>query len=355
MGNPYASAIDANTFILDNTDTTGAIYLWEHFGGGTHTTIGYQGGYAVYNLSGGVQAIQYDFVTGGNDPSGGTGTKTPGRYIPVAQGFFVIGSANGTINFNNGQRLFQKEDATSVFVRNSTARSSYNEANDDRLKMRIGFKSANAYTRQLLVTRDSQATSLVDFGFDAKYKDEQSTDMFWMIDEEKFVIQGINTIDTSSILPIGITTSESGVNTLKIDSLLNFPDDLQVYVHDTELGTYHNLRSSDFEIDLPAGEYLNRFRITFTNQALSTEEFENDTNLNVYFANDSESIVINNPNLISIANAEIVNMIGQSVYKYDAIELNDTVELKTKNISTGAYIIKLKTENGIISKKVLVN
>ena len=355
VGNPYASAIDANTFILDNTDTTGAIYLWEHFGGGTHTTIGYQGGYAVYNLSGGVQAIQYDFVTGGNDPSGGTGTKTPGRYIPVAQGFFVIGSANGTINFNNGQRLFQKEDATSVFVRNSTARSSYNEANDDRLKMRIGFKSANAYTRQLLVTRDSQATSLVDFGFDAKYKDEQSTDMFWMIDEEKFVIQGINTIDTSSILPIGITTSESGVNTLKIDSLLNFPDDLQVYVHDTELGTYHNLRSSDFEIDLPAGEYLNRFRITFTNQALSTEEFENDTNLNVYFANDSESIVINNPNLISIANAEIVNMIGQSVYKYDAIELNDTVELKTKNISTGAYIIKLKTENGIISKKVLVN
>ena len=52
--------------------------------------------------------------------TGGTPTKIPGRYIPVAQGFFVTGEATGTIKFNNAQRVFQKEGAsTSVFVRDT--------------------------------------------------------------------------------------------------------------------------------------------------------------------------------------------------------------------------------------------
>ena len=47
-------------------------------------------------------------------------------------------------------------------------------------------------------------------------------------------------------------------------------------------------------------------------------------------------------------------MIGQSIYKYDVIKTNEVIEFETKNISTGSYIIKLNTEIGEISKKVLV-
>ena len=75
----------------------------------------------------------------------------------------------------------------------------------------------------------------------------------------------------------------------------------------------------------------------------------------MYFNNETESITINNPRQINIDSAEMINMIGQSIYKYDTIKLSNLVELKTKDISTGTYIIKLKTKNGIISKKVLVN
>ena len=355
VGNPYASAIDANLFIADNTDTTGAIYLWEHFGGGTHITVGYQGGYAVYNLSGGVQAIQYDFVTGGTDPTGGTGTKTPGRYIPVAQGFFVIGTASGTINFNNSQRIFRKEDASSVFVRNSSSSTTMNRTDevDDRLKIRLSFEATNTYKRQLLVTQDSQATNQIDFGYDAVNKDELSNDMFWMIDNEKFVIQGTNTIDESTILPVGITTTENGINTFKIDALDNVPSDLEIYIHDKTLDTYHNLRNSDYQIDLPSGEYLERFEITFTNQSLSVDDFE-EMNTDVYYSNETNDIVINNPQNIEIDSVEIINMLGQVVIKYDNIDSNSTVKLKTKNLSIGTYIIKLKTEISEISKKVLV-
>ena len=76
----------------------------------------YQGGYALYNYSGGIPTASY----GTNDPDVGTGgipTKLPGQYIPVSQGFFVYSPGGGTINFENDQRVFEKEGATSVFVR----------------------------------------------------------------------------------------------------------------------------------------------------------------------------------------------------------------------------------------------
>ena len=122
VGNPYPSALDANQFILDNGSTiagpgstTGTLYFWEHWGGGSHVLADYQGGYATYSLAGGVPAASM----GTNDPdvaTGGTPTKLPGRYIPVAQGFFVVAETGGTIKFNNGQRVFAPEDGTNSIL-----------------------------------------------------------------------------------------------------------------------------------------------------------------------------------------------------------------------------------------------
>jgi hypothetical protein len=47
-------------------------------------------------------------------------------------------------------------------------------------------------------------------------------------------------------------------------------------------------------------------------------------------------------------------MLGQAVYTYDEVITSNYIELKTKNLSAGTYIINLKTEIGKISKKVLV-
>ncbi|AUC83632.1 MAM protein [Lacinutrix sp. Bg11-31] len=360
VGNPYASAIDADKFILDNTDTTGAIYYWEHFGGGTHNTYGYQGGYAIYNLSGGVPAIKYDYSVSAPDPTGGNGTKTPGRFIPVAQGFFVTGTADGsTINFNNDQRVFQKENTTSVFVKTNNNQSTnyQNQQVDDRLKIRLGFRTSDSFNRQLLVTRDYHATNLIDFGFDAENIDDLSTDMYWIVDTKKFTIQGTNEIEASTILPLGIKTSESGINTFKIDALENVPTDLEIYIYDAATNTSHDIRNNpDFTIDLPAGEYLDRFELRFSNtETLNTEDFETiETGIQFYFANNNESIVINNPMLKNITKVEMFNMLGQSIIMYNDFENQDYIKLSTNNISVGSYILEIKTDEGKLSKKVLI-
>ena len=104
VGNPYASALNANQFIDDNIGvvanqgdivgepvTTGALYFWEHFTtNNSHVLAQYEGGYATYTKVGGVIAVSHQDIS-----SNGTGTIRPGRNVPVGQGFFVKASTSG--------------------------------------------------------------------------------------------------------------------------------------------------------------------------------------------------------------------------------------------------------------------
>ena len=359
VGNPYASALDAHQFILDNAPviestgaTSGTLYFWEHWGGGSHITQNYQGGYATYNLSGAVPTA----TMGTSTLSTGDGpAKLPGRYIPVSQGFFVNGESTGNIVFNNGQRVFEKEGVNSVFMKNGTYTNNNPPGEgDDRMKIRLGFHSAGTMYRQILVTVDENASPMIDYGYDGENIDGQTDDMYWMIDNEKFVIQGIDDIEASSILPLGLHTDANGINTFNIDELTNVPEDLDIYIYDVHTDQYHDIRQEDFSIDLTAGEYLDRFELRFSNNALDVDDFEEDNGIQYYFANNNETIVIENPRLENIESVELYNMLGQSIIKFDAIATQEHIELKTSAISAGNYILDIKTETDKLSKKVLI-
>ena len=363
VGNPYASALDAHQFIIDNAPTiqgtgatTGTLYFWEHWGGGSHILAEYQGGYATYNLSGATPAASL----GTNDPlvaTGGTPTKLPGRYIPVGQGFFVKSEATGTIRFNNAQRVFEKEGgASSIFMKSantSQTTSVYNS--DNRLKIRLGVNTVNGIHRQLLVTQDSHATAGHDWGYDGEITESQMDDMYWMIEGNKFIIQGTDVIDVNTVLPIGIHTDDAGNNTFTIDALENVPDNLDIYILDNATSTYHDIRANDFTINLPAGEYLDRFSMVFsTTSTLGIEDNILAEEINVYYNNSQESIVINNPKLHTITMVKLYNILSQEIFSETDIETSDYTALKTGKLSTGTYIINMKTDSGEISKKVLI-
>merc|ERR1712173_271297 len=94
IGNPYPSAVDANIFIDHNEPyINGAIYYWHHFAGKSHYLAEYIGGYATYTKALGLPAKSIDSRIDNSDPNM-SGGKRPGRFIPVAQGFFVNTSKN---------------------------------------------------------------------------------------------------------------------------------------------------------------------------------------------------------------------------------------------------------------------
>ncbi len=370
IGNPYASAIDAHEFILDNAptidapgNTTGTLYFWEHWGGGSHVLHEYQGGYATYNLAGAVPAVAFGTADPDVDQSNLIGTKLPGRYIPVGQGFFVVGENTGTIRFKNSQRAFMTEATNaSTFMRlgNETTQSS-EDTNDDesdlRIKIRLKFNSASTYSRKILVTVDQNASMEYDWGYDAVLYDNQVDDMYWLIGENKYVIQGINQISPSTVLPLGVNFEEPGTQEISIDKLENLPPDADIFIHDKELSLYHDLREEAYSFETASGVYPDRFDIVFQmEETLSTNEVVlSDEDITIYHDFDTENIVIKNPNNLTIKSVEVFSILGQSVYSSYELTTSSELQIETNGYSTGAYIVKIETETGNFSKKILVN
>jgi hypothetical protein len=351
VGNPYASALNANQFINDNANLTGTLYFWEHFGNNTHVTAQYQGGYGTYNLSGGVAAVS---LLG----NGGTATKIPKQYIPVAQGFFVQAKASGgSFAFNNSQRNYVTETSgNSVFTKsafNNQAVPPNNQVfNDNRPKIRLNYTSPVGVVRGLLVTEDPIAT----FGYEGKYDgailDLQNEDATWQIEDQKCVIQGIPTMNNAVTLPLFVKTSLEGVGTFEITDLENIPQEKEIFLKDNLFNIYHNLRTSNYLTTIYAGEESSRFELVFQDQVLSNSAF--DTNkLSVIFQNQGKKVVIFNPNNQNIDSLVLYNMLGQEVYSVAINSSQSKIELPTSQV-TGTYIVILKSEDQSISKKIII-
>ncbi len=373
IGNPYASAIDADEFILDNISDgagraasniiDGSLYFWEHFASNSHILSEYQGGYGVYNLMGSTAAILSD--TRINHTGGLVSSKgAPQQFIPVAQGFFVTAEDGGTITFKNSQRIFKTEASDpSTFMRaagskkgnvSDSASKNGTTDTDTREKIRLMFDSPKGYHRELLVGVDNHATDALDIGYDAPLIEDNVEDMYWIFDSEKFVIQGVGDFNDSKALPLGLKIDEEGNAIIRIDELLNIPSNRIVYLHDKDLEVYNNLIESDYEIFLPAGEYLDRFEIVFSSKEEIITEENTFTNFDVHYANSINSIIIKNPNTEEIKGIEMQNILGQTIYRNTNIPTENYTEIKTNDLNIGAYIISIKTNNETIIKKVVV-
>ncbi len=351
IGNPYPSAIDAKQFILDNSPLSGdlGLFFWEHYGAGTHSYSEYQGGYAVYNLSGGLPAARY--IPAGSTNEVSVGENTPGPYIPVGQGFFVIGKNNGQIEFNNGQRIFKPESDESVFLKST---DNTIEEVDNRPKIRLGFDSVNGVQREILITQDANATTGIDFGYDAQLYEDQIDDMYWLIADGKHVIQGIDMINADTVLPLGVHTQTDGINAISINSLENFDENLDIFLHDKVLNVFHDLVQSAYTVTLDAGAILDRFELTFKVKSTLSLEDETINQLDIRYDNSNSMIVIKNPNQVDINSVTFYNMLGQPVFNNSEIGLADSLKYKVNNLSTGAYIVAVSTPRGKETRTVLV-
>ncbi len=349
VGNPYPSAIDANEFIMDNPTTDGTIRLWDSFEGTSHNTAEYQGGYALYNLSGGSPAMSHPDVD-----QGGTGSKIPTRYIPVAQGFFIgdddTNTTAGNIVFENDQRVFMTESSgNSVFIRNGTDNRS---APDERTKIRLGFDSSEGFHRQLLLTIDTNATEGLDRGYDAVKNEVQEDDMYWKIDDSDCIIQGIPEILETTELPLFVTIDNAGTVDFMIDALENLDREMSIFLEDNQENIMHDLQQSNYSVSLERGAYKNRFQLVFVEKALSLDTSETGGLSIVRIKNTNLLKVLNREQLV-LQEVTMYNMLGQLVKKW-TLQTTGDVDLELPTYSTGSYIIKVASEQEVFSKQIVL-
>ena len=378
-GNPYPSAIDADQFIDDNASSlTGALYIWEHYNtNNSHNTIQYQGGYAIYTKTGGTPPVAPAGISGL-----GTSSKTPKRFIPVGQGFFVTGSAaGGTINFNNGQRLFIRENDvdtnplsptynsplsyTMFKTSNNTvsANPEMNNAHDSFeqeqfMKLRVGFNSTDNLHRQtLLGFMNENATSGYDVGYDGISIEALTNDMYFINGTNKLNISGEGFFDVNAIYPIGVKNATSGNVTFVVDGKENFDNDQEIFIHDNATNTYNSIRTQNYEVNLPAGTYDNRFTLRFTDgETLGTTDNDTNHGIGVTHSQSNNMINIKNPlQEVSVKSVVLFNLLGQQVTEWKVDNQDQAhIQLQVANVSTGTYIVKVITDGGNVTTKILV-
>lgn len=360
VGNPYPSALDANEFIGDNLNAiTGTLYFWEHYpSNNTHILAGYQGGYAARNLVGGVPPVSPILISGL-----GSSMRIPGRYIPVAQGYFVKGNSNGgQVTFQNSQRKFVKEtsiNSNEMFRQNNSATNPQNsndeEIPDNYKRLRLGYTGSTNFHRQLLIGfMNENANDEYNLGYDGEIIDIQPDDSYFQSGSYKLVIQGVGFFNTDAIYPLTVKSSQTGTVSFMIDGLENFDPNQPIYIHDNTNDSYNDIRTSNFTVVLPAGEINDRFSLRFSNQILSNNEFENNQNI-VFFNSESHQLEIINPKNTEIEEATLFSILGQKINHWKVNSSENSIKLPVKNVATGIYIVKIKTNNGnYLSQKIVI-
>ena len=382
VGNPYPSAMDATEFILDNlsiadggnnvngTIFNGALYFWDHFGAENSHNLGdYVGGYATRNLIAGAAAISNDARINNNLS---VGDKIPGPYIPVNQGFFVITALNGFENndgtpiaivdggdivFKNSQRVFVREaTSSSVFMRSYTSNSTMASEPNNRPLIRLRFDSPIGMHRQIVLGTDDNASIGFDLGYDAFMADINQEDLYWLIDQERFVIQGVNQFSDGQEFPLGVIIKESGLARIKIDELENIDSNTLMYIRDNTSGSQFEISNEPFEINLEAGTYNDRFTLVFSSQtddeSLSTEELALDEeDVIVYYNSPTSELTIKVASNVSILDVTLNNVLGQKIETLDFSSNNSTVQLYA---NTGIYIVQINTSVGSVNKKIII-
>ncbi|MDD5150017.1 MAG: T9SS type A sorting domain-containing protein [Flavobacterium sp.] len=372
-GNPYPSALDANAFINDNIDSIdGTLYFWEHYStNNTHILRDYQGGYAERNLTGGVAPTSsgVDYISGLGSPSRGI----PNQFVPVGQGFFVNGKigSGGTVIFKNSQRGFHKEDEVGVSnvmykatANHKTKKTTDNindpiPTTDTYMKIRLGFNSNNGYHRQVLLGfMNEKATSGMDYGYDALNIDDFPNDMYFLVEENQLVIQGVSYFDINASIPIGVKTNVEGKVSFVLDATENFTPEQPIFIYDTETDTYNDIRNGLFEVNLPIGVTDTRFSLRFTDKTLGVSKVTNTSNdIKITHIQNGNILVINNnkPD-VNVEKMTLFNILGKSIatWKIENQE-QQNIQIPIKNISSGIYIVKVKTSKENINKKIIIN
>lgn len=360
IGNPYPSAISVSDFFTQNmydvtTNPTGtlegAIYYWSQ----NTPPSGSVNGNQQLNFATSDYAIR-NGVTG---TAGGDGIQ-PNAFIPSGQGFFVSfaqarPSSSGDVIFNNSMRDIANDN--SQFFKSSESKKIAN--NDNANKLWINLTSDNGVFNQIAIGYVNGATDNDDGTFYDAYKivaPSTYASLYSNIENsnKKFAIQGkdINSINEDEVIKLGFKTIID-VATLYDLSLVdfqgNFLNNNTVYLKDNLLNQLHNLSASNYTFTSETGEFNARFEIVFNANALSTEDFDTNSNT-LKIVELEDNLVRFTTSSDAIKTIRIYDLLGRQLYNLQG--QSDSETYKLSNLSSAIYIAKVELSNGaIITKK----
>lgn len=336
IGNPYPSALLADSFITANSNLNGALYFWTH---STQSTAPYSynpADYAIWTLGGGVG------TTGQTSGVGTANNNTPTGYIASGQAFFVKGLSNGNANFTNAMRASGNNK--------NFYRTVFNQGLEKN-RYWLNLVSGEGAFKQALVGYIETATMDVDRLFDAEVVEAgNAISLYTKVADSKLSIQGralpFDIADTVSLIYRSNTATNLTVSIPEYDGLFTSQ---HVYLEDRVLNLIHDLTEGAYAFATEAGTFEERFILRYTTQALGNPIF-NESSVIVY--RNANGLFINSGNEM-MTKVTVFDIRGRLLAIQKQVNKTSTV-FTTLPTTQQVLLVKIEGEKGnVVTKKVV--
>jgi hypothetical protein len=348
VGNPYPSAISANAFINSNISTNGGtidgtLYFWTHVGDISSANVGPDGlnyspnDYAVYNLSGGVQA--------------GLGGAIPSGFIGSGQGFFVEADRVGTLLFNNAMRVGTETKNNQFYKLRSNSKKSTTNVKD---RLWLNLENSSKMFSQQLIGYFDNATLGYDKGYDGLFSDAGNYINFYsFIENDTYKIQGRATFNQNDQIRLGYFSAISGTFNINIGSKEGVFANVNqaIYLEDKVSNTIFDLKIGSYTFTTAKGTFNDRFVLRFTDKTLGTADVEKPEGQVLIFLQNQQLKI--NSFAETIDKVVVYDLSGKQRYQKRKVNSNEVL-LTTLAPSHQILLVKTVLHNGKSStQKVL--
>jgi hypothetical protein len=341
IGNPYPSALNAMDFLTTNTTIDGYVALWKHANAPNNTATqpyyqsfvyNYSNDYVIYNKLGAQSQNGFD------------------GYIASGQGFFVSllqgSSATASVSFTNSMRG-QAYDNSQFF------RTIENHGeNEEKSRIWLDLVDPNNVPVRALLGYTADATMGRDRLYDAATTNAAANNIYTLIDNGMYVIQGRYPFDIADQVPLGYHANTGGVYKIAIAAVDGIFEAQGIYLIDAENNMIHDLKLSPYSFNTAAGAFNNRFKIVYASAALGIDQPEESLNdITILTANHEFEIISSS---VVISGIEIYDVLGKLLFTESSIQAQS---FQTDSLGLGEQVLFVRVilENGVsVVKKVLI-
>ena len=325
VANPFPSYLNANTnahasnnFLSVNASVIDSnflsIYGWDADGSG----------YTIYNNS------------------------SSATYIAPGQAFFVAAASSSAANLSFTEAMQTTtggDDFISLGLANTSSEFSLylHEGQDKVATTRFYF--------------DYGLGLGLDPGYDAGAYNSSMALSSRLAEDDQGINMGINAmnIDSFEQTTIPLVINREAGTTLRIsmeDSTI--PENVDVMLLDTQTQISTNLRDQDFILS-PQSDLsgMGRFYLKMGSNSLGGNDIE-ESYISIYKPSDRDCIVMEGLSNVQSGHVTLYNIMGQEVIDQNLTPNQSTQNILTSGIQSGVYIIKLKADNLILTKKLII-
>jgi hypothetical protein len=267
-------------------------------------------------------------------------------YIAPGQAFFIAAASTSpdTVRFTEAMQTVTGGDD---FIAAKSENTSY--------QLVLEIRNNTSKTGETQFYFKEGLTLGLDPGYDAGAFNKTAPISSRLIEEEQGVNFAINAMSVahmnSTIIPLAIHQEEGQEIKIRIANN-TISEDINVYLEDILNGTMTLLQEQDFELTTQNEiRGAGRFYVHLTTTVLANENNLNTTLVNVFKGASNNFISI--AGLRSEATIKLYSILGKEVRAKAITTSNE--KLYTSGLSSGIYIIQLKSNNQLLTKKIQID